>query len=135
MTVSTFLIGSEDTKLYSMTDGVKRPTKNIPLGEVIQWVEYDPIWKHRGKAVQGYADLERALCMLLVTLSGMSWETAVTIFYKITNTQARNGILEKLLHKKCGTKFNPFWNPFAKDLRILDLERNKIVHWVAAANV
>lgn len=135
MEVSTFLIGATEPRLYCMTDGVSRETNNIPLQDVIDWAPYDPFWAARGKAIQGYAQLESSLCHLLVALTGMSWAAAVTVFYKITNTNARNTILEKLLHQKCNTKFNLFWNPFAHELRQIDLKRNEIVHWLAAANV
>jgi hypothetical protein len=134
MTISTFLIGATEAHLYSMTDGVRRKDNNIPLQDVIDWAKYDPIWATRGKAIQGYADLENALCHLLVAVSDMSWQAAITIFYKITNTNARNSILEKLLHQKCSTKYNVFWNPLSQEIRQIDLKRNEIVHWLAAAN-
>jgi hypothetical protein len=102
MSVSTFLIGTTDPELYSMSDGIKRADNNIQLTEVIHWAEYDPIWANRGKAVQAYAQLESALNHLLQVTSGMSWEASAAVFYKITNTNARNSILEKLLHQKCG---------------------------------
>jgi len=135
MTVSTFLIGATEPHLYSMTDGVSRTDNNIPLADVLAWAKHDPIWAARGKAIQGYAELESALCHLLIAVTGMSWEAGVTIFYKITNTNARSTILEKLLHQKSGTKFSAFWNPYVKELRQIDLKRNEIVHWLAAANV
>jgi len=68
-------------------------------------------------------------------LSDMPWESAVVVFYKITNTRARNDILEKLLHKKFGAQFNPFWNVYGREIGSLDRRRNEIVHWLAAANV
>src|ERR1700754_3245319 len=134
MIVSTFLVGSEDPELYSMTDGLDRGN-NIDLGTVIEWSKNDPIWSSRGKAIQAYAQLESTLSRLLVSLTGMTWEAAVTMFYKITNTNARNAILEKLLQQKFGTKFNAFWNPLLKEIKQIDLKRNEIVHWLAAANV
>jgi hypothetical protein len=111
MTVSTFLIGATEPRLYSMTDGVSRESPNVPLEDVIKWARYDPIWAARGEAIQGYASVESGLSNLLRALTGMAHEAALTIFYKITNTNARNSILEKLLHQKCGAKFNVFWNP------------------------
>jgi hypothetical protein len=135
MAVSTFLVGNTDPEVYSMTDGVKRADANIPLGEAIGWAERDPIWTARGKAIQAYAELESALCSLMAATGETSRETALAIFYKITNTHARNSIIEKLLHKKCGPKFNPFWNKYVRELRKIDLKRNEIVHWLAAANV
>jgi hypothetical protein len=92
-----------------------------------------PFWSHRGKAIQGYAQLESALCHLLVALSGMTLSAAATVFYKIISTNARNAMLEKLLHQKCSTSYNPFWNGYIRELRTIDLQRNEIVHWLAAA--
>lgn len=135
MAVSTFLMQSPDVNRYSMTDAICRPIRNVPLDDVIEWSRYDPLWKHRGQAIQAYAELESSLCFLLKMLGEMSWETAETLFYKITSTGARNAILDKLLHKKAGTKFNAFWNPYLKELRPIDLKRNEIVHWLAVANV
>jgi len=138
MIVSTFLVNAgdpADPKVYSMVDVTPKATRNMELDQVIQWAEHDPFWIYRGKAIQGYAHLESALCALLVAVSDMKWEAAATIFYKITNTSARNSILEKLLHHTFGAKFNPFWNPLSQEIRALDLKRNEIVHWLAAATV
>ena len=120
--------------LYT-TDGVKRAAKNIELEEVFEWLENDPIWAQRGKAIQSYAELEHALATVMMRAGSMSHETAVTMFYKMTNSQARNATIERLLHKRHKNKFNPFWNGYFKALRSLDIKRNEIVHWVAAANV
>jgi hypothetical protein len=132
--ISTFLVGSEDSKLYSITDGIVRLDKNIPLDDALKLGEQDPIWVNRGKAIQSYAMLEQSLCLLLAGLAAVDLETAGTIFYKITNTGSRSGILERLLQKKHGTKFNPFWNAYFKELRQIDLKRNAIVHWLSAMN-
>lgn len=134
MTTFLFRIGGVDPELYSTTDGVKRPDRNIPLDEVITLADQDPIWENRGKAIQGYAQLEHALCSLLAHLSDVPQTVASTIFYKIGNTGSRNSILQKLLHKKHGSTFNLFWNAYLKELRIIDIKRNEIVHWLAAAN-
>src|ERR1022692_1470684 len=135
MPVSTFLLGATEAKLYSTTDGVKQESGIADLQTATDWAEYGPLWAARGKAIQGYAQLERSLCSLLVAVGDVSWKVAVTIFYKITNTSARNAILEKLLHQKCGQKYNQFWNPYVAELRQIDLRRNAIVHWLAAGNV
>jgi hypothetical protein len=129
--ISTFLINSPNKDRYSMTDGIVRADKNIPLEDALKLAEQHPIWASRGKAIQSYAILEQALSSALAELGGMTRETAVTIFYKITNTGSRSGILEKLLHKKHGTRFNLFWNAYFKELRKIDLRRNAIVHWLS----
>jgi len=134
MSTFTFLIGSTDPEVYSLTDGVERSDGNIPLDKVIELAEQDPIWSSRGKAIQGYAQLEYSLCRLLEFWGDMSNVTASTVFYKIVSTAARISILEKLLHRKHGSTFNLFWNSLIKELRQIDLKRNEIVHWLAAAN-
>lgn len=133
-TTFVFLVGSDDPELYTMSDGVKRPKRELPIEEVMNWAESDPIWANRGKAIQGYAQLESSLCSMMAELGGIPRETSLTIFFKITSTGSRNSILEKLLHAKHGSKFNLFWNCFFKELRPIDTKRNEIVHWLAAAN-
>lgn len=59
----------------------------------------------------------------------MEIATAGIVFFKITNSDARNKIIDKLLRKKHGVEFNAFWNPFLAKLRPIDLKRNEIVHW------
>jgi hypothetical protein len=132
--VSTFLINSSNPMHYSMTDGIVRSDRNIPLEEALKLAPQDPIWANRGKAIQSYAILEQSLCSLLADLSEMKHHTATTIFYKITNSDSRNKILEQLLHAKHGRKYNLFWNAYFKDLRKIDLKRNEIVHWLSAMN-
>src|SRR3990167_130630 len=134
MSTFVFRIGGANPDLYSLTDNTQRTDNNIPLDAVIAMAEMDPIWAHRGKAIQGYAQLESALCFLMSSLGNIPLPTATTIFYKITSTGSRNSILEKLLHEKHGSKFNLFWNAYFKELRPIDLKRNEIVHWLAAAN-
>jgi len=134
MPTFTFLIGSTDPEVYSLTDDVERPDGNIPLDRVIELAGQDPIWANRGKAIQGYAQLEYSLCRLLEFWGDMSNVTASTVFYKIVSTSARISILEKLLHRKHGSTFNLFWNSLVKELRQIDTERNEIVHWLSAAN-
>jgi hypothetical protein len=137
--MSTFVFINRDwgpvPEYYSTTDGIPKPDRNIHLDEVIKWAEADPIWAARGKAIQGYAQLEHALSAALSTLGGMTLQVAAAIFYKIVSTSARIAILEKLLHKKHGATYNPFWNGYRKELSQMDLKRNEIVHWLAAANM
>jgi hypothetical protein len=133
--VSTFLVNSSNSAHYSMTDGVARPDRNMPLDVAIQLSHEDPIWANRGKAIQGYAILEQSLCSLLACLSATQQQTAQIIFYKITSSDARNKILEKLIHEKHERKYNLFWNAYFKQLRTIDLRRNEIVHWLSAMNI
>lgn len=118
-----------------MTDGVVRPDKNIQLQVALEMADQDPIWAHRGRAIQSYAILEQALSSALAEFGGMPRENATTIFYKITNTGSRSKILERLLRRKFGATYNLFWNAYFKELRQIDLRRNEIVHWLSAMNV
>ena len=76
MATFLFLIGGEDKELYTMSDGVVRPRREMPLDEVIQWAEKDAIWANRGKAIQGYAQVESSLCSVMADLGGFPQETA-----------------------------------------------------------
>jgi hypothetical protein len=117
-----------------MTDGVVRADKKILLDEALKIAPQDPIWASRGRAIQSYAILEQALCSLLSELGGMTSVIATIVFYKITNSDARNKILENLLHVKHGKKYNLFWNAYFQELRRIDIKRNEIVHWLSAMN-
>jgi hypothetical protein len=133
--ISHFLLSSPIENHYSMTDGIVRRDRNIPLDDALKLAQQHPIWANRGKAIQSYAILEQSLSRALADLGDMARETAATIFYKITNTDSRRNILEKLLHKKYGTRFNAFWNAYLKELRYIDLKRNAIVHWLSVMYV
>ena len=129
--ISHFFMNDPNPELYSMTDGIVRPDRNIPLEAALKLAENDPIWANRGKAIQAYAILEGAICKLISDLSGMNQEAAETIFYKITSTGAKNSILETLIQNKYGNTFNLFWNSvFKQHLRGIDTKRNEIVHWL-----
>jgi hypothetical protein len=132
--ISTFLIGSPNPAYYSLTDGIVRPDKRIDLGDALKLAEQDPIWANRGKAIQSYAMLEQSLSFLLADLGGMSRETAWTIFYRISNTDSRSKILQKLLRKKHESLFNLFWNAYFTQLKQINIKRNEIVHWLCAMN-
>jgi hypothetical protein len=112
----------------------------------------DTFWILRGKAIQQYAVLEQSLCRLFGTLAGISPGVAAIIFFKITSNDSRMAILEKLLTnkhelgtccrdasqtcifrvQKAGPEAPSFWTSFAKAIRTNDLQRNEIVHWIAA---
>ena len=107
----------------------------IDLGDVARKASEDQFWALRGHAIQAYASLEQSLCRLLAYLGAMSGEVAALIFFRITSTQARNTILEKLFRYKFGDKFNLFRNSLISQLRPIDTERNEIVHWNTVNNV
>lgn len=62
-------------------------------------------------------------------------DRASIVFFKIASAQARNAILEKLLKKQHGATYALFWNSYLKQLRPIDLRRNKIVHWAMVNNI
>jgi hypothetical protein len=131
--ISTIIFGSSNSALYSLTDGIVRdPTLPLPIADATELAQQDPIWPNRGKAIQSYAMLEQVLSQLLADLGNMSNETALTIFYRISNADSRSKILEKLLRKKHGNRFNLFWNPYFAELRQINKKRNEIVHWLCA---
>jgi hypothetical protein len=98
-------------------------------------VGQDPIWFWRGHAINAFAVLEASLCALLSTVGEMKEDVAGVIFYKITSAGSRNNIIELLIKKKCGSKYNIFWNSFLKGLGQIDNRRNQIVHWAAMTEI
>ena len=133
--MEAIIIGDYDPSIHSMTDGIVRADNNFPLDVATTLAEGDLFWANRGKAINSYASLEQALCTLFSQVGEMKSDVAGVIFFKITNTMARNSIIEKLIGKKHGTTYNLFWNAYLRELRTIDLKRNEIVHWVAVTNV
>lgn len=107
----------------------------INVGKAMEQVALDEFWSVRGKAIQAYASLEQSLCLVFCVVADLRRDIAGIIFFKIVNTPARNTILEDLIKKKFGAKFNPFWNSTFSELQKLDSKRNEIVHWNAINNV
>src|SRR5277367_5034805 len=77
-------------------------------------VEY---WVLRAKAIQTYANLEQGLCMVFSYVGDIPNESAGIVFFKISSSQARNAILDKLQRKKFWGKYNIFWNSLLEQLR------------------
>jgi hypothetical protein len=103
-----------------------------PLQEtVIKSIDDDPMWGNRAKAIQAYAHLEQALCRLFALVAETNIEIAAIIFFKITNSQARNDIIQKLFQKQFKDEYNLFRNSLFKNMRPIDTKRNEIVHWNA----
>jgi hypothetical protein len=117
-----------------ITDEIVMPA-NIDPGEVFQIASTDPIWAFRGHAIQAYANLEQSLCGLFARIADLRRDVAATIFFKITNTQARNSIIERLIRKRYGATYRLFWNSFLKELRPIDIKRNEVVHWNAVNSI
>jgi hypothetical protein len=95
----------------------------------------DQFWATRGKAVQAYARLEQALCRVFADVSSMSQDIAAIVFFRIASASARNDILDKLIRRRHGSKYNYFWNSIFKSLRPIDNKRNEIVHWAVTSEV
>jgi hypothetical protein len=104
---------------------------NIDLTKVIELASKDELWATRGKAIQAYANLEQALARLVAVLAGTTPEAAATILFRISSSDSRNKILEKLFRQKFGDQFNRFRNTLFDQIRPIDIERNEIVHWNA----
>jgi hypothetical protein len=89
----------------------------------------NPFWPARALAIQSYALLEQQLGEFFAGLSDTDPIVAGIIFFKITNTGARNAILEKLFKYKYKGSYNLFRNSLLKQLPAIDTKRNEIVHW------
>lgn len=83
----------------------------------------------RGFAVADYAYHEEALCHLFAYLMGVPLSMAGIPFFRLNNARARLDIIDRLLKKKCGTTYRTFWTSVKAQLKQLDEQRNKIVHW------
>jgi hypothetical protein len=94
---------------------------------------YDQLRIARGKAIQSYAGLERALCSLLANFLQASPDIAATLFYRNANANSRNEILCRLFEKRYGDgEYGPFWKSAINRVSGLDRRRNEIVHWQEA---
>lgn len=92
----------------------------------------DAFWSARGRAIQAYASVEQSLCRVFSYLSGMPFDVASIIFFKIVNAGTLHGMMEKMLKKKHKNTYSLFWNSFQKILKNeLTERRNHIVHWNA----
>ena len=83
----------------------------------------------RGEAINSYSGLEIALLQSMISFGDIKRDVASIIFYKITNTGARNAIVDRLKKRAWKDKYNLFWNSLMKGIGQLDNERNVIVHW------
>jgi hypothetical protein len=95
----------------------------------------DRFWSIRGKAIDAYAILEQSLCLLFAHLAGMPLDIAGIVFFKITSARSRSAVLEELLKKRYGAKYNAFWNRYFRDLGQIDRGRNEIVHWLVVETI
>jgi hypothetical protein len=103
--------------------------------------EDDELRIARALAIEAYAGVESALVVLLGRLLGTTNDLAAIVFFRITNTSARNAIIEQLLKKTHDTKYDTYWHGQAGAsgqrripglfalIQQLDNRRNEIVHW------
>jgi hypothetical protein len=84
----------------------------------------------RGKAIDYYAQYEVSLGLVFSKLMDVPPDFAGVPFFKINNAPARIQIVDRLLHKRHGSKYNAFWNSLSGPLRDLDTYRNQVVHWL-----
>ena len=107
----------------------------VALDDVSRVLDQDPFWAVRAKAIQSYASLEQSLCGLLASLGNIEPEVAGIIFFKISSTDSRNKIIEKLFKRRHQGQYNLFINSLIAQLRPIDLKRNEIVHWNTAQTI
>jgi hypothetical protein len=70
-----------------------------------------------------------SLTILFAALLGVPIDVAGLVLFRITNTHARNRILNDLQSKKHGASYDTFWRSLTSFIRTLDQRRNEIVHW------
>jgi hypothetical protein len=108
---------------------------------MVQKSNKDELRIARAVALEAYASVESALVVLLARLLNTTNDLAAIVFFRITNTAARNGIIENLLTKIYEDKYDVYWRGqsgggsqkrvpglFAL-IQQLDTRRNELVHW------
>lgn len=92
----------------------------------------DAFYALRGRAIQAYANVERALYRLFLHWTGVDEATGSATFYgKLMNTQVRDAVLHTLRLGHHKHDHEPFWDSAQKLLQDLTEQRNNIVHWYA----
>jgi hypothetical protein len=95
----------------------------------------------RAEAIEAYATVESELCYVLSALLDIRHDTTAIIFFKISNSGARNGIVASLLDHIHKDKYDIYWHGqpggggvprvdgLFRHINWLDSRRNEIVHW------
>jgi hypothetical protein len=83
----------------------------------------------RAEAIDAYSSLEIALSRLFADVLGTKPDLAGIVLFRIGNARARNRMIELLIKRKYGAKFNLYWNFVFKFIGQLDQRRNEVVHW------
>jgi hypothetical protein len=102
---------------------------HIDLGKAFSDASDDHLWAVRAKAIQAYASLEQSRCGLFRILAQLENEVAGIIFFRITSPRVVDTIIEKTLRFRHGALYNVFWNSVGKELGVIAIKRNDIVHW------
>ena len=83
----------------------------------------------RAEAIDAYSSLEISISRLFADLLGTKPDLAGVVLFRIGNARAHNKIIELLVKRKYGPKFNLYWNSVFKLMGQLDHRRNEVVHW------
>jgi hypothetical protein len=83
----------------------------------------------RADAIDVYSGLEIALARLFAVVLGTKADLAGIVLFRVGNTRARNKMIEQLIKRKYGSKYNLYWNSVFKLIGQLDQTRNEVVHW------
>src|SRR5665647_1309473 len=70
----------------------------------------DALRIRRGLAIESYARVEQQLADVFSDLLGVHPKLWGVVFFKITNANARDKILETLLKKKFGNEYRAYWH-------------------------
>ncbi|MEO6015484.1 MAG: hypothetical protein ABIQ30_18100 [Devosia sp.] len=101
----------------------------------------------RSLAIEQYARMESALCVMFAGLAGIPHDRAALIYYKIGHSATRNNMVGSLVEHVHGETFKVFWDTtpkargvapisgFWKFVGALDDQRNNIVHWHPSESV
>ena len=63
----------------------------------------------RALAIEAYAEVESSLVTLMACLLGITNDLAAIVFFRITNTAARNKILDELLEHRLKDQYETYW--------------------------
>jgi hypothetical protein len=89
----------------------------------------------RAKAINYYANYEAVLAILFAQLMEVPIDYAGVPFFKIQSAPARLDIIQRLIEKRHGHTHKKFWESLQGKLRVLDADRNHLVHWVVLTHV
>lgn len=96
----------------------------------------DALRIQRARAIEFYARLEQNISDLASELLGVHPRLGGVVFFRITNSNSRDKILETLLKKNFSDTFRVYWHGDNRGnkgvfhhLRAVNQDRNRIVHW------